>query len=350
ADPAILIADEPTTALDATVQARVLDLLRRIADDGVAVVFISHDLGAVARVADRVVVLHEGRVIETGRTADILASPRDPHTRVLVDATAQEPLRRSARTDAPIFTATGLTKDFGERRAVDDVSIEVRRGRTLAVVGESGSGKTTLARMIVGVADPDSGSMTFAGRPWSRSVARGTSRTRVQLVQQNPWGALDPHWTVGRTLREAVAAGGTARSERGDAVAALLDEVGLSPSFARRRPEQLSGGQRQRVAIARALAVEPELLVLDEPVSALDSSVRARILDRLITLQRERDLAMVFITHDLAVVAAVADDVIVMKDGRGVDSGTVSCVFAAPRHDFTREMLAAAGIDTPGTA
>jgi len=190
--------------------------------------------------------------------------------------------------------------------------------------------------------------MTFAGRPWSSGVARGAARTRVQLVQQNPWGALDPRWTVGRTLTEAVAAGGVPRSERRTAVAALLEEVGLSPAFVRRRPAQLSGGQRQRVAIARALAVTPELLVLDEPVSALDASVRARILDRLRALQAERDLAMVFVTHDLDVVAGIADDVIVMKDGRVVDSGTVSCVFAAPRHPFTRELLAAAGLGAPG--
>lgn len=343
AHPAVLVADEPTTALDATVQARVLDLLRRIADDGVAVVFISHDLGAVARVADRVVVMHAGRAVEAGPTADILASPRDPHTRELVEAIAHEPLRRAPRADAPLVSGAGLVKRFGERTAVDDVSFALRRGRTLAVVGESGSGKTTLARLIVGVSAPDAGTLTFDGAPWTPRAARGAARRRVQLVQQNPWGALDPRWSVGRTLTEAVAAGGVARGARRAAVEALLAEVGLSAGFARRRPAQLSGGQRQRVAIARALAVSPDLLVLDEPVSALDATVRARILDRLRVLQRERDLAMVFITHDLDVVAGIADDVIVMKDGRVVDSGAVSCVFAEPRHPFTRELLAAAG-------
>ncbi|WAC68728.1 dipeptide ABC transporter ATP-binding protein [Microbacterium sp. SL75] len=347
ATPAVLVADEPTTALDATVQARVLALLRRIADDGVAVVFISHDLGAVARVADRVVVMHEGRVVETGVTAEVLASPRDPVTRELVAAVSHEPLGRAPRADAPIFTAEGITKRFGERVAVDDVSFEVRRGRTLAVVGESGSGKTTLARLAVGVTRADAGRLRFVERDWTPGVARGADRRRVQLVQQNPWGALDPRWSVGRTLAEAAAAGGVPRAARRSAVAALLDEVGLSPAFARRRPAQLSGGQRQRVAIARALAVSPDLLVLDEPVSALDASVRAKILERLLDLQRERDLAMIFVTHDLDVVAAIADDVIVMKDGRVVDQGTVSCVFAAPRHPFTRELLAAAGLGTP---
>lgn len=344
ARPAVLVADEPTTALDATVQARVLTLLRRIADEGVAVVFISHDLGAVARVADRVVVMHEGRVVETGATAEVLASPCDPHTRALVEAVSHEPLGRSPRTGVPLLSAEGLVKRFGDRLAVDDVSLAVHRGRTLAVVGESGSGKTTLARMLVGVTDPDAGSLRFDARPWSSRAAVGAARRRVQLVQQNPWGALDPRWSVGRTLTEAVAAGGVPRRARRAAVAALLGEVGLSPASVRRRPAQLSGGQRQRVAIARALAVSPDLLVLDEPVSALDASVRARILDRLLALQAERDLAMVFVTHDLDVVAAIADDVIVMKDGRVVDSGAVSCVFADPGHPFTRELLASAGL------
>lgn len=348
AAPAILVADEPTTALDATVQARVLELIRRISDDGVAVVFISHDLGAVARVADRVVVMHEGRVVEAGVTAEVLASPRHPATRELVAAVSHEPLERDPRSDAPILTAERVTKRFGDRMAVDEVSFEVRRGRTLAVVGESGSGKTTLARMVVGVTTPDAGTLTFDGKPWGSAAAHGADRRRVQLVQQNPWGALDPRWTVGRTLSEAVAAAGTARAERRPAVAALLEEVGLSAAFAGRRPAQLSGGQRQRVAIARALAASPDLLVLDEPVSALDATVRARILERLLDLQRERELAMVFVTHDLDVVAAVADDVIVMKDGRVVDSGAVSRVFASPGHAFTRELLEAAGLGTAG--
>lgn len=348
AAPAVLVADEPTTALDATVQARVLDLIRRITDDGVAVVFISHDLGAVARVADRVVVMHEGGVVETGVTAEVLASPRHPATRELVAAVSHEPLAWDPRSDAPILTAERVTKRFGDRVAVDDVSFEVRRGRTLAVVGESGSGKTTLARMVVGVTTPDAGILSFDGRPWGPAVAHGADRRRVQLVQQNPWGALDPRWTVGRTLIEAVAAAGIARSERRSAVAALLEEVGLSAAFAGRRPAQLSGGQRQRVAIARALAASPDLLVLDEPVSALDATVRARILERLLDLQRERELAMVLVTHDLDVVAAVADDVLVMKDGRVVDAGPVPRVFASPGHAFTRELLAAAGLGSAG--
>lgn len=348
ARPAVLIADEPTTALDATVQARVLDLLRSVADEGVAVVLITHDLAAVRRIADRVVILHEGAVVEAGPTAAVMAAPRDPHTRTLVAAAAAAPLRRAPRTDAPLVRAEGLTKRFGDRVAVDDVSFEVHRGRTLAVVGESGSGKTTLARMIVGVAEADAGTVRFDGRPWSSRVARGADRRRVQLVQQNPWGALDPRWTVGRTLTEAVAVTGAPRSERRALVADLLREVGLSPAFTARRPAQLSGGQRQRVAIARALAVGPELLVLDEPVSALDATVRARILDRLLALQRDRDLAMVFVTHDLDVVRGIADDVLVMQDGRVVEAGPVARIFAEPRHPFTRELLDAAASPPAG--
>ncbi|MDQ1122036.1 dipeptide ABC transporter ATP-binding protein [Microbacterium trichothecenolyticum] len=348
ADPVILVADEPTTALDATVQARVLDQLRRVADDGVAVVLISHDLAAVRRVADRVVVMHAGRAVETGETAAVLATPRDPQTRALVAATRHEPLHRAPRLDAPLLTGDGLTKRFGDRVAVNDVGFTLQRGRTLAVVGESGSGKTTLARMIVGVSEPDAGLLTFDGYPWSPEAARGPARRRVQLVPQNPWGSLDPRWSVTRTLSEALASASVPRSQRRAAVDALLDEVGLDPGFGRRLPAQLSGGQRQRVAIARALATDPDLLVLDEPVSALDATVRARILDRLRALQRDRDLAMVFITHDLDVVAGIADDVIVMQDGRVVDAGTVACVFAEPRHPFTRELLSAAGLAPPG--
>jgi len=356
AEPAVLVADEPTTALDATVQARVLELLRRIADAGVAVVFISHDLAAVSRVADRVVVMHDGAVIETGPTPTVLTEPRDPQTRALVAAVSHTPLQRAPRSDALLVEARGLTKRFDDRTAVDGVSFSLQRGRTLAVVGESGSGKTTLARLVVGVAEPDAGTLRFDAAPWGPSAARGAARRRVQLVQQNPWGALDPRWTVGRTLAEALVVARVPRSAVRARVSELLDEVGLAPAFAVRRPGQLSGGQRQRVAIARALAGSPELLVLDEPVSALDASVRARILDRLRELQRERDLAMMFVTHDLDVVAGIADDVLVMQDGRVVEAGAVSCVFAAPRHPFTRELLAAAGIAAeprahdPGTA
>ena len=339
--PAVLIADEPTTALDATVQARVLELLRAIADRGTAVVFVSHDFAAVRRVADRVAVMQAGAFVEEGTVARVFDHPQHAHTRELVTASRHDApaTRGAARDDEPLVAVRGLSKSF-DRPAVRDVSFDLARGRTLGVVGESGSGKTTLARMIVGIERPGAGSVRIGGVAWSRRDEK-TLRRRVQLVHQNPLGAFDPRWTVGRSLREALAAGGVARGERRARAAELLGEVGLDAALARRRPAQLSGGQRQRAAIARALAVDPDVLVLDEPVSALDPTVRERVLALLRRLRADRDLTMVFVSHDLDVVAAVADDVLVMQDGAVVEQGPVADVFAAPRHPFTRELLAA---------
>ncbi|MFB7252327.1 ATP-binding cassette domain-containing protein [Microbacterium sp. NPDC056234] len=327
--PTVLVADEPTTALDATVQARVLDLLRDIADSGTAVLFISHDFAAVRRVADRVIVMRAGRVVEEGTTAEILDAPREEYTKALVAATRHSPRESMAGAHEPVLSADGLSKAFGGIPAVADASFAVGRGRTIGIVGESGSGKTTLARMIIGVERADAGTLTWHGEH------------RVQFVHQNPLGAFDPRWSVGRSLREALEAAGVPRSHRSEHVAQLLQEVGLAPTLAARRPAALSGGQRQRAAIARALAADPDVLVLDEPVSALDPTVRERVLALLLRLQRERGITMVFISHDLDVIAAVADDVLVMKDGIVVEQGVVADVFAAPSHPFTRELLAA---------
>jgi peptide/nickel transport system ATP-binding protein len=330
--PAVLVADEPTTALDATVQARVLALLREIADAGTAVVFISHDFAAVRRVADRVLVMREGRVIEHGTVADVLDAPVEEYTRELIAATVHEPrgdwLRpfdRPRDRDA-VLTGSGLSKAFAGIPAVVDASFALLQGQTLGIVGESGSGKTTLARMIVGVEAPDAGDLRWSGEH------------SVQLVHQNP---LDPRWTIGRSLREALEAGQVPRGRRAGRVAALMTEVGLAPELAKRRPAELSGGQRQRAAIARALAADPDVLVLDEPVSALDPSVRAKVLQLLDRLQRDRGLTMIFVSHDLGVVAAVSDDVLVMQNGVIVEQGPLAAVFAAPQHPFTQEMLAA---------
>ncbi|WCD91925.1 ATP-binding cassette domain-containing protein [Microbacterium sp. nov. GSS16] len=328
ADPAVLVADEATTALDATVQARILALLRSIADDGRAVLFISHDFAAVRRVADRVLVMRAGRIVEHGGVAEVMASPREEYTRALVEASilrARTPTRPAGEL---LLQVRDVSKRF-ERPAVIGASFALVSGRTLGVVGESGSGKTTLARMLIGVERPDSGVIEWA------------SAQRVQLVHQNPLGAFDPRWTIGRSIAEALQAAGARRGDRSAAVAALLAEVGLDAELGRRRPRQLSGGQLQRAAIARALAADPQVLVLDEPVSALDPTVRARVLDLLARLQIERGLTMVFVSHDLAVVAAVCDDVLVMRDGVIVERGPVADVFAAPTHPFTRELLAA---------
>ena len=332
ADPAVLIADEPTTALDATVQARVLALLRRIADDGTAVVFVSHDMAAVRRIADRVVVLRDGVVVEQGAAGEVLTAPRHEYTRELVRASAPAP-RAAPVAEAPILaTVQGVGKSF-DRPVLRDVAFVLREGRTLGVVGESGSGKTTLARILLGVESADAGT----------AVWRGGARPRIQLVHQNPLGAFDPRWTIARSLREALAAGGVARAERAGRVTELLHEVDLDPALADRRPAALSGGQRQRAAIARALAADPEVLVLDEPVSALDATVRTRILALLDRLQRDRGLTMLLISHDLAVVSAVADDVLVMQDGVIVEQGPSAQVLGAPQHPFTRELVAASG-------
>ncbi len=341
ADPVVIVADEPTTALDATVQAKVLDLLRRIADEGVAVVFVSHDFAAVRRVADRVAVMRDGRFVEEGAVVDVLDSPQHPYTRELVAASGHESRVATPVTGAPaLLVARGLSKTF-DRPAVRDASFALHRGRTLGVVGESGSGKTTLARMIVGVERPDGGTVEIDGVGWTRAH-EARLRRRVQLVHQNPLAAFDPRWSIDRSLREALAAGRVPRAGRSAAAAALLEEVGLSAALGRRRPSRLSGGQRQRAAIARALATDPDVLVLDEPVSALDPTVRERILALLRRLQADRGLTMVFVSHDLDVIAAIADDVLVMQDGSVVEAGPTAEVFGAARHPFTRELLAAA--------
>lgn len=335
AGPAALVADEPTTALDATVQARILDLLREIADGGTAVLFISHDFAAVRRLADRVLVMRDGTIVEEGAVAEVLEAPQHPYTRQLIAATLHEPRETGEAKGGPVVSVEGVSVSFAGAPAVVDASFRVHAGSTLGVVGESGSGKTTLARVLLGVQEPDAGSIRWNGAH------------RVQFVHQNPLGAFDPRWSIGRSLLEALAAGGVPRVQRRERVSALLDEVGLDRSFARRRPSELSGGQRQRAAIARALAADPDVLVLDEPVSALDPSVRERVLRLLRRLQRERRLTMVFVSHDLDVVGAVADEVLVMQGGRIVEQGAVAEVFAAPRHPFTRELLAASGVRRP---
>lgn len=334
-NPAVLVADEPTTALDATVQARILRLLREIADAGTAVVFISHDFAAVRRLADRVLVMRGGLVVESGLVADVLERPQHEYTRQLIAATMHEPRDVRAGAAEPALVVADVSKSFGGVPAVIQASFSVPEGRTLGIVGESGSGKTTLARMIVGVEHPDAGALHWSGD------------RRVQLVHQNPLGAFDPRWTVGRSLCEALEAGGVPHAQRRARATALLAEVDLDPELAGRRPIELSGGQRQRAAIARALAADPEVLVLDEPVSALDPSVRERILGLLARLQEERGLTMILVSHDLDVVGAVADEILVMQEGRIIEQGATGEVFAAPRHPFTRELLAASGTISP---
>ncbi|CAJ59012.1 ABC transporter ATP-binding protein [Frankia alni ACN14a] len=446
AGPELLVADEPTTALDVTVQAQVLDLLRGLTAEGMSVLLISHDLAVVAGLADQVAVMYGGLVVEQGPTATVLADPRHPYTQALlaavpamhakgtrlsitpvdrppatagcpyaarcprsdercraelpspaddehthrtlcwhpgppppttapaaapstpaatVTSTASAADRALVATTAapvagadrpgrgadagPLVEVTAINQRFRSpdgswRHAVRDVSFELFAGETLGVVGESGSGKTTVARIVLGMQAPDSGTVRFAGAPWSGlpERRRRALRPRIQAVYQDPLGSFDPRFTTERIIGEALGAAGVGRGQqRRDRVVDLLERVGLAAGLLRRRPPELSGGQRQRVAIARALATEPELLVCDEPVSALDVSVQAQILDLLAGLQQDLGVAMLFISHDLGVIHHISDRLVVMKDGLVVETGPVGQVFAQPAQEYTRTLLAA---------
>ncbi|MEV7597313.1 ABC transporter ATP-binding protein [Kitasatospora sp. NPDC089797] len=427
AGPELLLADEPTTALDATVQAQVLDLLGDLVDRGTALLLISHDLSVVERLAQRVAVLYAGVVVEQGPAGQVLADPQHPYTKALLAAvpgragkgrplsvprpprpaagpdgcpyaarcapaddrcrrelpTAPDPAaghtarcwhpgrpiplplpipRSSAEprppaavpgsgADRPVLlevddvAKTYRGPDGTAHRVVRDVSFTVTAGETLGLVGESGSGKTTLARIVLGLLEPDAGAVRFTGEPWSGlpERLRRPRRGLLQHVPQDPLSSFDPRHDVRRIVGEALAAGGVPRGAARDTRAVeLLDQVGLPAATLRSRPAQLSGGQRQRVAIARALATRPRLLVCDEPVSALDVSVQAQVLDLLASLRRDLGLALLFVSHDLGVVHHLSDRLIVLKDGELVETGTVDEVFDRPEHPYTRSLLAAA--------
>ncbi|MEU5948651.1 ABC transporter ATP-binding protein [Micromonospora sp. NPDC047465] len=360
-EPQLVIADEPTSALDVTVQRRILDLIDDLRTEfGTAVILVTHDLGVAADRSNRLVVMRDGRVEEQGATAAVLARPEAEYTRRLLrDAPSLAPRQfrdvppparggSSAGGQPPAIVARDLVKEFrvGRKtfRAVDGVSFDVRRGTTHALVGESGSGKTTTARMVVRFAAPTSGSVTIGGTDVAR--LRGEElrqlRRRVQLVYQNPAGSLDPRQSVGDIVAEPLRNFRLGdRAGRGKRVRDLVDRVALPQTVLDRKPRELSGGQRQRVAIARALAVDPEVLVLDEAVSALDVTVQAQILDLFDGLQRELGLTYLFISHDLSVVRQISDTVSVMRKGRIVETGTTRQVFETPQHEYTPELLAA---------
>ncbi len=340
ADPDVLIADEPTTALDATVQAGVLDLLTTLCTDrGLGLLLISHDLGIVQGRAQDVMVMQHGVVVEQGPTSRVLRHPEHPYTRQLL-AASPSLTAVAAGERAPsevLLRAEGIGKAFDGRTVLHHVSVDIHERETLALVGASGSGKSTLARVIAGLEVPDTGSMTFAGSPLGAGRS-GRTPGQVQVVFQDPNSTLNPAFTIGRTLAEALEVGGRPPTD----VAQLLATVELEPDLAGRRPAQLSGGQRQRVAIARALAPGPRLLICDESVSALDVSVQDQILRLLGRLKDELLLSILFISHDLAVIAQIADRVAVMHDGAIVETGPSTTVIDTPRDPYTAELVASA--------
>ncbi|MFC2778981.1 MULTISPECIES: dipeptide ABC transporter ATP-binding protein [Actinomyces] len=385
ARPDLLIADEPTSALDVTVQRRILDHLQTLVRElGTAMLFITHDLGLAAERAEHIVVMHRGRVVESGPSLEVLQDPRHPYTQRLVKAAPSLASRRIESAHArgiqvaedellgaslgsssteEILRVEHLTKVFKVRgpigedntlTAVDDVSFGIRKGTTTALVGESGSGKSTVANIILNLIDPTSGKVFHDGVDLSTLGPKELFALRriMQPVFQNPYGSLDPMYSIFRVVEEPLRVHGIGTAKEREArVAELLDMVSLPRSVMRRYPHELSGGQRQRVAIARALALKPQIVILDEAVSALDVLVQAQILRLLSDLQAELELTYLFITHDLAVVRQIADDVVVMEHGRIVESGAADELFANPRQDYTRELIRAvpgAGIDLYG--
>ncbi len=355
-EPALLIADEPTTALDVTTQAQILELVKALqARHGMGVLFITHDFGVVAEIARRVAVLRLGRLVETGEKDAVLKRPQHDYTKMLMNSVPDlKPHGRRVPPDAPIVLQTKkLDKTYADRgwfsarrvvHAAADVSLEVRRGQTLGIVGESGSGKSTVARCIVRLIDPSGGEVFIHGEEIARRSHRALRalRRRVQIVFQDPYRSLNPRRTVGDAIIEGPVNYGLPKAEALERARRLMETVRMDPAALTRYPHQFSGGQRQRICIARALAMEPELLIADEAVSALDVSVQAQVLDLLEEIRERLNLAMLFITHDLRVAAQVCDHVAVMSQGRVVEYGPANEVFVSPKHAYTRSLFAAA--------
>lgn len=387
--PKLLIADEPTTALDVTIQGQILDLIKTLQEEeGTSVLFITHDMGVVAEISDRTVVMFRGKQVETGQTADIFRQSTHPYTRALLSAVPvlgsmqgyQRPLRFPIVDDAtglaekpvevadtvdnidvPVLEVKGLTKRFeiysgfmsrlsGRVHAVENVSFTLRKGETLSLVGESGCGKSTTGRAIMRLTEPDSGEVLVEGQnilSLGRQSMREMRRT-VQMIFQDPYASLNPRMTVGAAIAEPYIEHrlGSARDAK-NVVADMLEKVGLTPDMAKRYPHEFSGGQRQRICIARALALKPKVIVADESVSALDVSIKAQVINLMLDLQESLDLAFLFISHDMAVVERVSHRVAVMYLGEIVEIGPRSSVFENPQHDYTRKLMAAVPIPDP---
>lgn len=359
-EPSLIIADEPTSGLDVTVQRKVLDRIEKLTRERhTAMLFITHDLGIAADRADRIVVMNEGRIVEQGSARDITHAPRENYTRALLADIPPRPRPSAApssvspaQAETPLLEAKALHKQFASSwfrkssgiKAVDDVSFVVEKGRTLALVGESGSGKTTTARILAGLTRPTSGEILLDGQPVRTASARlkPDYHRDIQFVYQNPFSSLDPRWKVADIIRDPLKVNGIGDpvSQR-RRVAELAEAVSLPLNLLQRRAEELSGGQLQRVAIARALSLRPRILVLDEPTSALDVTVQARILSLLQEVQREYGLSYLFVTHDLAVVNAIADRIVVMQSGKVIESGAKLDVLCNPQSAYTKELVAA---------
>jgi len=354
-DPDILIADEPTTALDVTIQAQILTLLAELQDRlGMAIVFITHDLGVVQRFADRVYVMQAGKVVEQNATGTLFAAPAHPYTRMLLDA-EPEGTKAPPPPEAPVLiegedvgvvfrAGGGLFGPASELHAVSHVSLRLQEGQTIGIVGESGSGKSTLGRALLRLL-PSTGQVSYLGQELSLEPARmRPMRRELQLVFQDPFGSLSPRMTVGRIITEGllIHEPSLTRRDRDRRADEALTEVGLDPSMRNRYPHEFSGGQRQRIAIARTMILKPRVIVLDEPTSALDRSVQKQIVELLRDLQARHGLSYLFISHDLAVVRALSDHIIVMKEGRIVEEGPTEAIFDRPEQAYTRTLMAAA--------
>ncbi|OJY63792.1 MULTISPECIES: ABC transporter ATP-binding protein [unclassified Rhizobium] len=360
--PRLLIADEPTTALDVSVQKRVLAIFKELAAAGHGILLITHDLSVAAQLADRVAVMKKGRLVETGPARSILSNPRHDYTRQLL-AAVPTVANRGRKLSAPdvalpprVAIASGerlldisnvsisfRRTDGGLLRAVSNVSLHVDSGETLGIVGESGSGKTTLGKIALALQRPDEGTVSFEGRPWSALSERQRRplRAGMQTITQDPLSSFNPRFTVERIIEQPLLLrGGLDRSQRRERIIGLMDLVGLPQDLLSRRPTALSGGQRQRVSIAQALAATPKLLICDEPVSALDVTTQAQVLDLLVDLQARFGLSMIFISHDLGVIQHISHRIVVMKQGAIVEAGSVEEVFERPRHAYTRELIA----------
>lgn len=358
-EPDLLIADEPTTALDVTIQAQVLKLLKKLRDErGLSILFITHDMGVVAEMADRIAVMQKGKIVETAPSQEFFANPSHPYTRqLLADALPQRDFK-AVQTNETLLHLRGLKVHFpikkgllqrtvGYVKAVDGVDLEIRRGETLALVGESGSGKSTIGQAILRLIDSTEGEIRYQDVDLAQLNESKIKplRKKIQVIFQDPYSALNPRMTIGEIIREGMVSlkvGSQKKPDQDQRIDELLQQVGLLPEHKLRYPHEFSGGQRQRIGIARALAVEPDLIICDEPTSALDVTVRAQVLDLLNHLQQTYNLSLLFITHDLSIIPRIAHRVAVMSEGKIVEQGDVQSILENPQHSYTQTLLAAA--------